>query len=67
MLYTFTKCQNIYELYVAVLGCSIFMAVACSIVVSLDRRRQVPESIHEVCTDLCGDIGAFAVCWPVDL
>jgi beta-mannan synthase len=41
MLYTFTKCQNIYELYVAVLSASILMAVACSILVSLDRLLHV--------------------------
>ena len=45
MLYTFTSYENAYELYVALLGTSIFMAVACSIIVSFDRLLHVLKYI----------------------
>ena len=45
MLYTFTSYESIYELYVALLGSSIFMAVACSIMVSFDRLLHVVKYV----------------------
>jgi beta-mannan synthase len=55
MLYTFTNCENTYELYVAVLGASIFMAVACSIMVSLDRLLHVVKYLKAStrCAQIC--------------
>ena len=64
MLYTFTKCQNTYELYVAVLGCSIFMAVACSILVSLDRLLHVVKFLKAStrCAQICVAISVLLLC-----
>lgn len=55
MLYTFTNCENIHELYVAVLRTSIFMAVACSILVSLDRLLHVVKFLKAStrCAQIC--------------
>ncbi len=55
MLYTFTNCETIYELYVSVLSASIFMAVACSILVSLDRLLHVVKFLKAStrCAQIC--------------
>lgn len=46
MLYTFTSCESVHELYVLLLKASITTAVAISLLVSLDRMLHVVKYLH---------------------